>query len=281
MFLHQLLKNFASDSFAYIIEFCLFFSLKKKKMKQLNERGRIVMDDILQIVIIVFMLFLCILCLFAVIVILRDVLLESARNRRELKESKRQEPIPTTPVTPEPSIEKTPAAPLVVEPEPVVEETPVDDNSVVFSSNVQSMEERYAALSSEFKRYFDDIVRHVLSKEGVKVLKHTSSYDYKDGAYRILRLMIKRSEIVCEFHFIDRDFKNYANTSNVKMKQSATTIRVSDAAGVGAVKDGIDLVCSQIAEDRDYKKQLAKEKRRARQKRNQEAKNSMDETVNV
>ena len=80
--------------------------------------------------------------------------------------------------------------------------------------------------------------------------------------------MIKRSEIVCEFTFIDRDFLNYANTSGgeVKIKQSATAVRVTDASAVGVVKDGIDLVCTQIDADKEYKKELAREKRREKRR---------------
>lgn len=247
------------------------------------------MDRILQVVVIVFMLFLCILCLFAVVVILRDIMLESARNRRELKEMKRQEILApaTTCNECEKKVEEEPERESAVSEEVKeninpVEENKLDDNAVVFSSHVLTMEERYAALSTEYKRYFDDIVRHALSKEGVKENKHSSSYDYKDASYRVLRMMIKRSEIICEFSFIDREFKNYANASNVRMKQSATTVKVTEASAVGVVKDGIDLVCTQIAEDRAYKKQLAKEKRREKQKKNQEAVAQVaDETVSV
>ena len=50
------------------------------------------------------------------------------------------------------------------------------------------------------------------------------------------------------------------------MKKSATTVRVSEGSAVGVVKDGIDLVCSQIAEDKERKKELAREKRREKRR---------------
>jgi hypothetical protein len=50
------------------------------------------------------------------------------------------------------------------------------------------------------------------------------------------------------------------------MKQSATAVRVLDASAVGVAKDGIDLVCTQIADDKQFKKELAKEKRREKRK---------------
>ncbi|MBR2460654.1 MAG: hypothetical protein IKB34_05450 [Clostridia bacterium] len=250
------------------------------------------MEGMLQAVVVVFMLFLCSLCLFAVVVIVRDMIYENAKTRRararedrdyervlkalEEATDKAPEAIPVVaqPVVveaPEPTVVvvEAPAAPA--EEAPVEEEPAEDDGAVVFSANTLTMEEKYATLSSEFKRYFDEIIKHALSKEGVKESKHNSSYDYKIGAYRVVRMMIKRGEIVCEFHFIDRDIIDYANASNVKMKQSATTIKVLEASAVGVAKDGIDLVCTQIAEDKEYKKELAREKRKEKRRQVAEA----------
>lgn len=146
-----------------------------------------------------------------------------------------------------------------------------DPDEVSFNRLNLSVEEKYATLSTEFKRYFDDIVRHAVSKEGVKEFKRSSSYDYKIGAYKVLRITIKRGEIVCSFNFIDRNFNDYANESNVKIKQSATVVRVYEASGVGVVKDGIDLVCVQIAEDKEHKKEIARAKRRERRRLQKES----------
>jgi hypothetical protein len=81
-------------------------------------------------------------------------------------------------------------------------------------------------------------------------------------------MTIKRGEIICEFDFIERDFKNYASEASVKVKQLGTAVKVTERSAVGVVKDGIDLMVSQIAADREYKKELAKERRR--EKRRQE-----------
>ena len=81
---------------------------------------------------------------------------------------------------------------------------------------------------------------------------------------RLVRMSIKRGEIVCEFVFIDRNFKNYASQADLKFKSSGTVIKVTEASAVGVAKDGIDLVFNQILEEREYKKQLAKERRRAK-----------------
>ena len=256
------------------------------------------MEGMLQAVVVVFMLFLCSLCLFAVIVIVRDLIYEAAKTRRERARDERDlnrvlealeavgekvsapEAIPVVaqPVAveaPDPTVVAVEApakeTPAPVEEAPALEEAVEDEGAVAFSTHTLTIEEKYATLSSEFKRYFDDIIKHALSKEGVKEFKHTGSYDYKIGVYRVVRLMIKRGEIVCEFRFIDRDILDYANASNIKMKQSATTIKVTEASAVGAAKDGIDLVCTQIEEDKEYKKELAREKRKEKRRQAAEA----------
>lgn len=278
-------------------------------------------ESVLQIVVIVFMMFLCALCLFAVVVIVRDIVHESAETRRlrilEAKDEAKKAVETRTEVA-EPVAEKA-EAPTVEEPracktdekaepvgdgealatektaedvtatavseepigehvEEVVEEvaeetaeaeiaaTEVDENAVSFSRVSLTIEEKYATFSTEYKRFFDDIIKHTLSKEGVKEFKKPSSYDYKIGAYKVLRLTIKRGEITCEFHFIDNDFNTYAGESDVKIKQSATVVRVLEPSAVGVVKDGVDLVCKQIAEDKERKKALALAKRREKRR---------------
>lgn len=260
------------------------------------------MEGMLQAVVIVFMLFLCSLCLFAVIVIVRDIIREHGKARRaedlaelyatidveklaehiakasasaKIEEEEEEEPGPVI-LTDEPESEPTPEpAPAPVEVVAEVEqaqpaEAQDDENAVVFSRQTLTLEERYATLSTEFKRHFDDIIRHAMAKEGVKELKYSNYYDYKIGSYKVLRITIKRGDIVCEFQFLDRDFLNYANASNVKMSKSATSIKVTEPSAVGAVKDGIDLVCAQIAEDKEYKKNLAREKRREKRRKDRE-----------
>ena len=82
------------------------------------------METMLQAVVVVFMLFLCSLCLFAVIVIVRDIIYENAKIRRE-REAERanaeapvHEPVQVV-VQPAPVVVPAPAP--VAEPAPVVE----------------------------------------------------------------------------------------------------------------------------------------------------------------
>jgi len=250
------------------------------------------MGDLLQVVLIVFMVFLCLLCMFAVFVIIRDLLKDSKsktnqededENEQDQQQASAPAPIPvqivnvpliqaqaqplaTVAPTAEPEQQPAPAPQKVAIPVEVE-----DENSVTFSSQSYTMEEKYLTLSSEYRRMFDEIVRHALTKPNVKEYKHNGSYDYKDGSYRVVRMTIRRGEPVCEFQFINRDFINYVSASNVKMKQSSTVVRVQELATVGVVKDGIDLVCNQIVADREYKKEQARARRREKRRQQQNA----------
>ena len=242
------------------------------------------MEQALEITLTFFMIFLCMLCLFSVLVIARDIIRESSQSRRkrEDKEEKvvtviKEIEVPAKvaePVAPAPVVEKEP----VIEP-PVVEEAPApveiveehDDSEVTFNKTRLTMAEKYEALSSLYKEFYDAIVKHALSKEGVKEFGNNNYIDYKIGAHRLVRIMIKRGEIVCEFIFIDREFKNYASANNVKMKPAATAVKINEPSAVGVAKDGIDRVCQQIEEEKEYKKQLAREKRREQRQKAKEA----------
>ena len=238
-------------------------------------------DSVLQVVLVVFMLFLCLLCLFAVVVIVRDILRESAQARREREEQQRccqairQQPSASLPAStaqtelPQGDAPNAPQAPLPVADDVMAQvaatqsvTTADDANAVTFSRANLTLQDKYSALSTEFKRYFDDIVKHVLSKDGIKENKKDDSVSYKIGSYKVLKLTVKRGEITCSFHFINHNFNTYAADTNVKVKQAATVVRVLDAPSVGVVKDGVDLVCRQIEQDKVRKRALANEKRR-------------------
>ena len=237
------------------------------------------MEQALEITLTFFMIFLCMLCLFSVLVIARDIIREAASQSRKKKNDKEEKvvtvvkeiEVPAKVVVPAP-VEEEVAAPVIEDvpaPVEIVEEH--DDSEVTFNKTRLTMAEKYEALSSLYKEFFDAIVKHALSKEGVKEFGNNNYTDYKIGAHRLVRMMIKRGEVVCEFIFIDKDFKNYANANNVKMKPSATTVKINEPAAVGVAKDGIDLVCQQIEEEKEYKKQLAREKRREQRQKAKEA----------
>ena len=99
--------------------------------------------------------------------------------------------------------------------------------------------------------------------EGSKRFKNTRYEEYKLGNARLVRMLIKRGVVHCEFILHNPDFKNYVNENKISVRQSATTMRIDSKETVAAAKNSIDIVVAAIAEEKEYKKQLARERRKA------------------
>ena len=188
------------------------------------------------------------------------------------------EPEPV-PVIAEPVVEEAPVeepAPIeeaVEEPveevaavEEAVEEAEAEDDegTVKFSAGQkQTLEEKYLALSAQARGWFDEIIKYASAVEGSKRFKNVRYEEYKVGKNRLVRLLIKRGIIHCEFSLQNSDFKNYVSENKISVRQSATVMRVENEATVDAVKNSIDIAVAAIAEEKEYKKQQAREKRKA------------------
>ena len=246
----------------------------------------------------VFMSVVSIMALFAVMVVFRDIIQEVLAARRDRNKTDRKilehaeriiaaaeeqknapvavaepvaapvveepvaepvvEPVVEEPVAEEPAVEEAVAE------EPVAEEAEDADGKISFSKGQQqTLDEKYLALTSEQKGWYDEIIKYASAVEGSKRFKNARYEEYKVGKNRLVRLLIKRGVINCEFILHNSDFKNYINENKIAVKQSATTMLVESAATVGAVKNSIDIVVAAIAEEKEYRKQQAREKRRA------------------
>ncbi len=184
--------------------------------------------------------------------------------------------IPTMVVEAPAAVAEPVAAPVVPE-EPEVDETAAkkaesddeaedesDEGKISFAlGQQQTLDEKYLALSAEQRGWYDAIIKYASAVEGSKRVKNARYEEYKVGKNRIVRLLIKRGVINCEFMLHNSDFKNYVNENKIAVKQSATTMLVETAATVAAVKNSIDIVVAVIAEEKEYKKQLARERRKA------------------
>lgn len=223
----------------------------------------------MEILFMVFMVFVSVMCLFSALVVLRDIV-------KEIAESKRQAKAQTVQV-----VEKCVETPFVLPepPKPVVEEvkeetaleevavTSVEEKegNISFSANnKQTLDEKYASLSQKDKSRYNEIVEYAKKVEGNRCFKNDRYEEYKVGKNRLVRMLIKRGVIICEFILQNSDFKNYVNENKISVKQSATSLKILDSASVAVAKNSIDIAVNAINEEKEYKKQLAREKRRAK-----------------
>ena len=215
----------------------------------------------------VFMVFACLMCLFAVMVIVREILLDGRASRAKAVKTEtvyvEKEPVAET-------VAEEKVVAEVVEEEPVVEEPVVeevaaaeeipvaevveDDDTVRFApKQSQTLEEKYLALSATERGYYDEIALYAAKKEEAKKYKNARYEEYKIGKTRLVRLLIKRGTVICEFMLQNADFKNYISENKVSVKHSATVMKIEDAEAVQAAKDSVDIVIQAIAEEKEYK----------------------------
>lgn len=136
------------------------------------------------------------------------------------------------------------------------------EGTVAFSAGSQTLDEKYLALSADYKRFYDDIVRYAMSIKGSKRFKNSVYEEYKIGKNRLVRLKIKRGIIVCELVIYNQTFKNYISQNKVAIKQAPAIIKVIDESTLSAVKDSISIAVKVIEEEKAYKKEQAKLRRK-------------------
>lgn len=160
------------------------------------------------------------------------------------------------------------AAPAPVAPvcEPEADAAPAEDEeAVVFEAERKSLtlDEKYAELSPAERDLYNAVVAKAAAAPGAKRFKNARYEEYKCGKIRLVRLQIKRGVIVCEFILYNDDFKAYISENKLKIKPAPTVIRVVDAASLQIALDSIDMVVDDVEAEKEYKRQQAREKRRA------------------
>lgn len=212
--------------------------------------------------------------IFCVVVVTRDIVTEE-RAKKKASEAATATPVvvyqpaPAPQQTEEPEVEE-PKEELAKE-ESATEETAVteevaeeaeDDGVVNFATGTKTLDEKYLELTPEFKGYYDEIVRFANTVEGSKRYKNANYEEYKVGKNRLVRLKIKRETVICELVIPNLAFKNYVSENRVEVKQAPATIKVVDDATLSAVKDSMQIAINAIEEERAYKKEQAKLRRR-------------------
>lgn len=199
---------------------------------------------------------------------IKALAVEVAEIKAMLEAQKEAPVVVAAPVVEEPAVVEEPVVeePVVEEVAQTVEEEVVEEEKpdVAFNTTAKdTLEEKYLALSAEQKGYYDEIALYAANKEDAKRFKNLRYEEFKIGKSRLVRMLIKRGQIVCEFIMYNSDFKNYVNENKVAVKQAATVIKITDEAAVQAAKDSMDIVVNTINEEKEYKKQQAKERRKA------------------
>ncbi len=214
----------------------------------------------------VFIIMAILMQMFCMFVVARDVFIEGneRRNKKENYKSEEKQVVikePETKEEPKTLNEAVDTATNVANDE-LVATAESEDSAVTFSRANQTLDEKYLELSTEYKKYYDEIVKYAMAVEGSKRVKNESYEEYKVGKNRIVRLKIRRGVVISELLIPNLTFKTYLADNKVSMKQAPTTIKVLDDATLIAVKDSIDIAVKAIEEEKAYKKEQVKLRRR-------------------
>ena len=204
----------------------------------------------MEIVVFGFMVLVAVMCIFTVAVVLRDMIVD--RSKRKTAKSVEEQ-------------EQNQQSAVVV--------TPESDDQVRFCAEPkQNHKNKYMALDSVQKAWYDEIADYANSVEEVKCVTAGGYDEYRLHGKRIVRLLIKRGTVICEFVIANPNFSRYVSTNKITVKQAATSLKLTTARDVGAAKDSIDIAVREIREEREEAKLRQKQRRRlARQASRTEA----------
>ncbi len=213
--------------------------------------------------VLVFMCISMVISVYSTLVITHEIISQRVK-KRENNISEKQAKEQFVPVVKEDDIE--------VLPEPIFEETAfaTQYEGVQFSSNKQTLEEKYLALSAESKGYYDEIVKYAMQIEGSRRYKNARHEEYKIGNARIVRLLIKRAVVCAELILQNDDFKSYVSENKISVKHAATIIKVIDENALRTVKDAIDIAVQTVREEREEHRLIMLEKRREKRRKQKE-----------
>lgn len=176
-------------------------------------------------------------------------------------EEEEAEPLPEPQSEQLPEPESEPAA--AADPNAVV----LPEDAVVLRvKNTLTYDEAYAELSGEEQRRVDDILAFAMSKD--KAAKKTQSKTAATvslGRNQLVRITIRKGGILARITVPNDELSAYADVSKTKIKAKPIDIKVDAPETVGTVKDLIDLTYKGILDERERKKQLQRERRRAKQ----------------
>lgn len=137
----------------------------------------------------------------------------------------------------------------------------------------ETLREKYLKLSDEQKRFFDEVSAHAASAEQSRRIENDRYVEYKAGNARLVRLLIKREIVVCEYLMPNDNFKRYLAGNKVKIKTAPIILKITDENSLQTAKDSIDIAKKIIADEKAYKKEQINLRRRERRSAGERSEN--------
>ena len=129
---------------------------------------------------------------------------------------------------------------------------------------VETLFEKYLNLTDEQKRFYDEIVAYAAAIPGSRQIKNDRYEEYRYGNARLVRVLIRRDTVVCAYLMTNVNFKRYVAGNKIKVKTAPSVLKISDESALRAAKDSIGIAKKIVDDEKAYKKDQAKLRRRAR-----------------
>lgn len=145
----------------------------------------------------------------------------------------------------------------------------VDENAfVVTKPERKTIDENYAELSKEQKKYFDGLLSYALSKENAIENRTKTEIQVKADRKQIVRIAVKRGITVAKFHLENDLMKQYRKTdAETKISVKDTEIKITDTAAFETAKGLVDVAIEnnkrEIEAAAEARRRQRAEKRRA------------------
>ena len=221
--------------------------------------------------------------IFCLVIICRDVVIDSLDRRNERKKKREAEEKTESKIEEQKAVEEIAAAKPeenVVKKEVIVladdeslqeENAKTNTGNVVFDASPETtLDEKYNALPRNIKGYYDEIMVYAASFPDSKRIKNTAYEEYKIGKNRLVRLKIKRGAIICELIIPNPQFKKFIDGNKVSVKQAPAIVKVTDPESLAFVKDSIRIAVDAINEEKEYKKEQKRIRRRELRAQNEQ-----------
>lgn len=129
---------------------------------------------------------------------------------------------------------------------------------------VETLFGKYSRLTEEQKRFYDEIVAYAAAIPGSRQIKNDRYEEYRYGNARLVRVLIRRDTVVCAYLMTNVNFKRYVAGNKIKVKTAPSVLKISDESALRAAKDSIGIAKKIVDDEKAYKKDQAKLRRRAR-----------------
>lgn len=229
--------------------------------------------------IIIFIIFAILICVFAMIYVAKEFAYDAADRRRERAAAKNAEnntdknalikPIATDcaivpkgmMLLPVDYAVKSEVSATQTEPAPVKETTrEIDENALVISrSESKTVDESYAELTKEQKKFFDGLLSYALSKENAIEYRTKTEIKIKADRKPIIRISVRKGITVAKFHLENDLMKKFRrNSAEAKIDVKDTKVNITDVLAFETAKGLIDVA----VENNKREKEAAAEARR-------------------